>query len=60
MNTSLAATVDGTDSSFDVRWARWQTAGAAQDLALNRNAALVAALAGCAVVAWLASAVYLR
>ena len=58
MTTSLAGTVDGPDSSFDGRWTRWQEAGVAQDRALNRRAALTAALAACALAAWLAIAVY--
>jgi hypothetical protein len=58
MTTSSSGTVTPTEPSFDVRWARWQEAGAAQDRALNRRAALFGALAFCAVAAWLAIAVY--
>jgi hypothetical protein len=53
MSTPLAGTVDGTDSSFDVRWARWREAGAAQDRSLNRRAALTGAFVACAVAVWL-------
>jgi hypothetical protein len=55
----LAGTVDGTDASFDVRWARWHDAGAAQDRALNRRAAIAVALMAAAVAAWLAISVSL-
>jgi hypothetical protein len=41
------------DASFDVRWARWQEHGAAQDRTLNRRAAVFASLAFSAVALWL-------
>lgn len=41
------------DASFDVRWARWQERGAAQDRALNRWAAVWALLACAALATWL-------
>ena len=59
MSASLAGTVDGTDTAFDRRWARWRKAGAAQDRALNRRAVIVAALAASAVAAWLVFSVTL-
>jgi hypothetical protein len=59
MTALVARTVDGNESSFDVRWARWQEAGAAQDRVLNRRAAGVAVLAFCALVNWLVMSVYL-
>lgn len=58
MTTSAARTVDGTDSSFDARWARWQEAGAAQARTLDRNAAVIAVLAFCALATCLVIAVY--
>jgi len=58
MTTSSAAAIEGTESSFDVRWARWQEAGAIRDRALDRRAALIAVLAFCVLAAWLVAAVY--
>ena len=52
MTASIALPVD-VDASFDVRWARWQERGAAQDRALNRRAAVLALLAFSAVATWL-------
>jgi hypothetical protein len=59
MSTSLVGTADGTESTFDMRWARWREAGAAQDRVLNRRAAIAATLAACAVAAWLIMSVAL-
>ena len=59
MTTSLVQAVDGAESSFDVRWARWKETGAAQDRALDRRAAVTAVLALCVIATWLVIAVYL-
>jgi hypothetical protein len=56
--SSSARTVDGTDASFDARWAHWQAVGLAQDRALDRTAAVIAVLAFSALAAWLALAIY--
>ena len=58
MTASLALPVDGTESSFDLRWARWKETGAAHDRALDRRAAVAALLAFCALATWLVIAVY--
>jgi hypothetical protein len=58
MTPSSAETVKGTEPTFDVRWARWQEHGAAQDRAWNRRAAVAAVLGFCALTAWLAVSVY--
>jgi hypothetical protein len=59
MTTSLAPTVDGSESSFDVRWARWQEGGAVQARALEQRAAVAAVLTFCALATWLVISVYL-
>ena len=56
MTAPIALPVD-VDASFDVRWARWQERGAAQDRTLNRRAAVFALLAFSALATWLVIAI---
>lgn len=58
MTTSSSETVDGSEASFDVRWAHWQEAGAAQARALDRRAAIAAIVVFCTLAAGLVIAVY--
>ena len=52
MTAPIPLPVD-VDASFDVRWARWQERGAAQDRTLNRRAAVFALLAFSTLATWL-------
>ena len=56
MTAPIPLPVD-VDASLDVRWARWQERGAAQDRTLNRRAAVFALLAFSAIAAWLMTAI---
>ena len=58
MHTSRPDSAAATADAFEARWARWQQAGAAQARLWDRRAGVTAALAFCAVAAWLALAVY--
>jgi hypothetical protein len=50
---------DRANETLEARFARWKDASAAQDLLWERRAVATATAIGCAIVAWLAAAIYL-
>ena len=47
------------NETLEARFARWKDASAAQDLLWERRAIATATAIACAIVAWLAAAIYL-
>jgi hypothetical protein len=47
------------NETLEARFARWKDASSAQDVLWERRAVATATVIGCAIVAWLAAAIFL-